>query len=72
MTESSTTSLQISELEAGIALMTLDMPGSGANILTQNLFAELGQAMEQLAEREDLDGLILFSAKPTISLPERI
>jgi 3-hydroxyacyl-CoA dehydrogenase/enoyl-CoA hydratase/3-hydroxybutyryl-CoA epimerase len=66
MTESSTTSLQISELEAGIALMTLDMPGSGANILTQNLFAELGQAMEQLAEREDLDGLILFSAKPTI------
>lgn len=66
MTESSTSSLQISELEAGIALMTLDMPGSGANILNQNLFAELDQAMAQLSDREDLDGLILYSAKPTI------
>ena len=66
MTESSTNSLEISELEAGIALMTLNMPGSGANILNQDLFAELDQSMEQLAEREDLEGLILYSAKPTI------
>ena len=66
MTESTTTCLQVSELESGIALMTLDMPGSGANILTQQMFAELDQSMEQLATREDLDGLILYSAKPTI------
>ncbi len=66
MTEISTTSVQVSDAEPGIALITIDMPGSGANILTQSLFSELDTVMEELAQRQDLDGVILYSGKPTI------
>ena len=49
-----------------IALLTMDLPGTGANILNDQLFAELDQAMESLAQRDDLIGVILLSAKPSI------
>ncbi len=49
-----------------IALLTMDLPGTGANILNDQLFAELDQAMESLAQRDDLIGVILLSAKPNI------
>jgi 3-hydroxyacyl-CoA dehydrogenase/enoyl-CoA hydratase/3-hydroxybutyryl-CoA epimerase/3-hydroxyacyl-CoA dehydrogenase/enoyl-CoA hydratase/3-hydroxybutyryl-CoA epimerase/enoyl-CoA isomerase len=60
------TCLNVRELEPGIALLTLDMPDRGANILTQTLFAELDQSLAELTERTDLQGLIVYSAKPSI------
>lgn len=60
------TCLNVRDLEPGIALLTLDMPDRGANILSQTLFAELDQTLAQLAERKELDGLIVYSAKPSI------
>ena len=62
----STDNLSVAEIEPGVLLMTLDMPDSGANILTPELFSDIDQAMQQLAERPNVSGLILHSAKPTI------
>lgn len=58
--------LKISQHSDGIALLTLDMPGRSANILDSQMFDELDRAMEQLAGRDDLQGLIVNSAKPGI------
>lgn len=58
--------LRIIEIEARIAQLTLDMPGRGANILDEILFDELNHCLKELNRRTDLDGLILFSAKPSI------
>ncbi len=66
MTEESIPAVTVKQLQPGIALITMDLPGSGANILNDQLFTELDQAMARLAERDDLKGVILFSAKPTI------
>jgi 3-hydroxyacyl-CoA dehydrogenase / enoyl-CoA hydratase / 3-hydroxybutyryl-CoA epimerase len=60
------TCLNVRDLEPRIALLTLDMPNRGANILSQALFAELDQTLAELAERKELDGLIVCSAKPSI------
>lgn len=49
-----------------IALLTLDMPGSGANVLNAQLFQELDRAMADLADQQDLAGVVLYSAKPSI------
>jgi 3-hydroxyacyl-CoA dehydrogenase/enoyl-CoA hydratase/carnithine racemase len=49
-----------------IAVLTLDAPGSAANILDKQLFAELDSAMNELVERKDLNGVVLVSAKPRI------
>lgn len=65
MTET-TPAIQVTDLHPDIALITMDAPGSGANILDDQLFAELDQTMAELAERDDLKGVILYSAKPTI------
>ena len=62
----STDNLSVTEIEAGVLLMTLDMPDSGANILTPALFSDLDKAMKELAGRPNVSGLILYSAKPTI------
>ncbi len=47
-----------------IAVLTLDQPGSRANTLGQAVIGELEAAAAQLAERNDLQGLILISGKP--------
>lgn len=66
MTEESNPAVHVKQLHPGIALITMDLPGTGANILNDQLFAELDQTMARLAQRDDLKGVILFSAKPTI------
>ena len=58
--------ISISDVRPDIALITMDLPGSGANILNEQLFSELDQTMAELAERKNLKGVILYSAKPTI------
>lgn len=52
--------------QTGIAMITMDAPESAANILNEQLFAELDRTMAELAEQKDLTGVILTSAKPTI------
>jgi enoyl-CoA hydratase/carnithine racemase len=50
----------------GIAVLTFDQPGSKANVLTRELWTEFGEALEALARRTDVKGLVLASAKPGI------
>jgi enoyl-CoA hydratase len=49
-----------------VAVLTFDQPGSKANVLTRELWAEFGEALAGLATRTDLKGLVLASAKPGI------
>ena len=58
--------VSVSMAAEDVALITMDLPGTGANILNDQLFAELDQTMAELAERKDLAGVILYSAKPSI------
>ncbi len=60
------TTLSVREFEPGILLMTLDLPDRGANILNQALFDDLDATLGELATRQNIDGLILTSAKPGI------
>ena len=46
--------------------MTLDMPNKGANILSSDMFAQIDAAISPLLDRDDINGLILVSAKPKI------
>ncbi len=50
--------------ESDVAVLTLDMPGKGANILSKSVLEELGGKLDQLADRNDLQGLVIVSAKP--------
>ncbi len=50
----------------GVAVHTLDQPDSRANILSKPLWAELEAALVALADRPDIKGLVLASAKPGI------
>ena len=56
----------ISEYQPGIVLMTMDLPGKGANILSDSMFEQLDEAISPLLARDDIEGLILYSAKPKI------
>ena len=58
--------VSVSRLEPGIALVTIDMPGSSANVLTTEMFAQLERTFDELAGQPDWNGAILFSAKPRI------
>ncbi len=61
-----TPAVRVSECRPDIALMTLDMPAKGANILSDQMFRELDEAITPLLDRDDIRGLILFSAKSRI------
>jgi 3-hydroxyacyl-CoA dehydrogenase/enoyl-CoA hydratase/3-hydroxybutyryl-CoA epimerase/3-hydroxyacyl-CoA dehydrogenase/enoyl-CoA hydratase/3-hydroxybutyryl-CoA epimerase/enoyl-CoA isomerase len=50
--------------EADIALLTLDMPGKGANILSRAVLEELSTVFDQLNGRSDVAGLVMISGKP--------
>ncbi len=50
----------------GVAVLTFDQPGSKANVLTRDLWAEFGAVLADLAPQTDLKGLVLASAKPGI------
>ena len=56
--------LTLSFPEPDIALVTFDLPGKGANILSLSVLQELAAILDQLAAREDLAGLIIKSGKP--------
>jgi len=50
--------------ESDIAVLTLDMPDKGANILSSAVLAELENHLNDLQGRDDLAGLIIISGKP--------
>ncbi len=50
--------------EPDIALLTLDVPGKGANVLSQAVLDEFASQIEALEKRGELAGLIVRSAKP--------
>ena len=52
--------------EPDLALLTLDMPGKGANVLSSSVLDELERHLDALQSRDDLAGLIIISGKPGI------
>jgi 3-hydroxyacyl-CoA dehydrogenase/enoyl-CoA hydratase/carnithine racemase len=60
------TALHLSYPEPDIAQLTFDLPGKSANILNRKVLAQLRDHFETLAQRTDLAGLILASAKPGV------
>lgn len=50
--------------EPDIALLTFDLPGKGANVLSRFVLAELREHLEALQKRKDVAGLIIKSGKP--------
>jgi enoyl-CoA hydratase/carnithine racemase len=60
------TTLSLDVRPDGVAVLTFDQPGSKANVLTDQVWAELEAAIDSLASRTDVRGLVLASAKPGI------
>lgn len=58
-------SVKISEIGDNVKLFLLDMPGKSANVLTEQVYHDLDQALQQL-EAEPPRGIVLVSAKPSI------
>ncbi len=58
-------SIQIARHRDDIILLTLDMPGKSANVLTDQVYADLASALDTL-ESSPPAGVILVSAKPSI------
>jgi enoyl-CoA hydratase/carnithine racemase len=58
--------LRLSTRPDSVAVLTLDQPDSKANVLTPGLWAELASALDTVAARPDLKGLVLASAKPGV------
>src|SRR4051812_50157391 len=56
--------LTLSFPESDIALVTFDLPGKGANILSLSALGELAAILDQLEKRKDLAGLVIKSGKP--------
>ncbi|MCI0360586.1 MAG: 3-hydroxyacyl-CoA dehydrogenase NAD-binding domain-containing protein [Planctomycetaceae bacterium] len=59
-----TPSLTLSFPEADIALITFDLSGKGANILSLSVLGELAALLDQLQSRSVLAGLVIKSGKP--------
>jgi 3-hydroxyacyl-CoA dehydrogenase/enoyl-CoA hydratase/carnithine racemase len=57
-------SLSLSFPEPDVALITFDLPGKGANILSRVVLDELASLLDELAQRKDLSGLVIQSGKP--------
>ena len=47
-----------------VAVLTIDQPGAKVNVLTVGLWTELEAAVDELAARPDLAGLVIASGKP--------
>jgi enoyl-CoA hydratase len=58
--------IQLTTRPDAVAVLTFDQPQSKANVLTTELWNEFGAALDSLAPRTDLKGLVLASAKPGI------
>lgn len=50
----------------GVAVLTIDQPGSKVNILTSELWTELESAIDALRPRTDVKGLVIASGKPGV------
>ena len=59
MTNGTAQAFTLTMPEPDIALLTLDLPDKGANILCQAVLAELTEQLDQLQSRTDLAGLII-------------
>ena len=55
--------LTLSFPEPDVALITFDLPGKGANILSTAVLQELAAFLDQLESRRNLAGLIIISGK---------
>jgi 3-hydroxyacyl-CoA dehydrogenase/enoyl-CoA hydratase/3-hydroxybutyryl-CoA epimerase/enoyl-CoA isomerase len=64
MSQPAQPALHLEVLDDGIALVTLDQPGSRANTLSQAMLGELEAMAAQLKTRTELRGLIFCSGKP--------
>jgi len=53
-----------SQLEPDIALLTLDDPTKGANVLSQHVLDEFEQHLDALDKEKNLAGLVIRSGKP--------
>ncbi|HEV3448952.1 MAG TPA: 3-hydroxyacyl-CoA dehydrogenase NAD-binding domain-containing protein, partial [Gemmataceae bacterium] len=62
--KSSEAALRFEVMNGSIGVITFDQPNSRANTLGQAVLAELEKLLGQLAQRQDLQGLILKSGKP--------
>ncbi len=62
MPEDST--IKLSFPEPDVAVLTFDMPGKGANILSRGVLEELAAHLDKLLPRDDLTGLVIRSGKP--------
>lgn len=63
---STTAAVKLTFPEPDIALLTLDLPNKGANVLSRSFLAELREHFTTLGARTDLAGLIIASAKPGV------
>lgn len=58
------TALHYEELDGPVGVLTLDQPDSKVTTLSQAVLAELAEHVGQLADRDDLLGLLFRSGKP--------
>lgn len=56
--------LQFSVDDHGVALISIDLPDRSINVLTPELIAELGEAVERVVASPDTKGAVLTSGKP--------
>ena len=66
MSDSQFNSVHLTQLDGDIVCVTLDVPGSSANILSEAMLSELELRQAEIREMDGLRGLILVSAKPKI------
>lgn len=59
-------SFALSFPRADIALLTFDLPGKSANILSASVLAELAGHLDTIDKRNDISGVVIISAKPGI------
>ncbi len=64
MSSTSPPVLRLDVIDGQIALVTIDQPGSRANVLSQAVQSEFEALLTELRARSDLQGLILRSGKP--------
>lgn len=64
MPDSPPVSLALSWPEPDVAVLTFNLPGKGANVLSRSVLVELETHLVALESRADVAGLILTSGKP--------
>lgn len=59
-------SVRLDVLLDGVAVLTIDQPGSKVNVLTSELWTDLESAIDSISTRSDVKGLVIESAKPGV------